>query len=124
MTDISCGVVYEATLAFLVLFRSYCYVSAVSRLVAVVPVVWTVDSLPLASREVCLAVLVQLVPPAGGLSAKKVGRTSSKFEKDDRLTTLPLLPDVLEVLRTTHMSISVSDIPANVLHPSDPHKVS
>ena len=26
MTDISCGVVYEATLASLVLFRSYCYV--------------------------------------------------------------------------------------------------
>ena len=26
VTDISCGVVYEATLAFLVLFRSYCYV--------------------------------------------------------------------------------------------------
>ena len=27
VTDISCGVVYEATLASLVLFRSYCYVS-------------------------------------------------------------------------------------------------
>ena len=27
MTDISCGAVYEATLASLVLFRSYCYVS-------------------------------------------------------------------------------------------------
>ena len=27
VTDISCGVVYEATLAFLVLFRSYCYVT-------------------------------------------------------------------------------------------------
>ena len=26
VTDISCGVVYEATLASLVLFRSYCYV--------------------------------------------------------------------------------------------------
>ena len=26
MTDFFCGVVYEATLAFLVLFRSYCYV--------------------------------------------------------------------------------------------------
>ena len=26
LTDISCGVVYEATLASLVLFRSYCYV--------------------------------------------------------------------------------------------------
>ena len=30
MTDISCGVVYEATLASLVLFRSYCYVDEVS----------------------------------------------------------------------------------------------
>ena len=27
MTDISCGVMYEATLATLVLFRSYCYVT-------------------------------------------------------------------------------------------------
>ena len=27
MTDISCGVVYNATLASLVLFRSYCYVA-------------------------------------------------------------------------------------------------
>ena len=27
VTDISCGVVYEATLASLVLFRSYCYVA-------------------------------------------------------------------------------------------------
>ena len=27
MTGISCGVVYEATLASLVLFRSYCYVA-------------------------------------------------------------------------------------------------
>ena len=27
VTDISCGVVYKATLASLVLFRSYCYVS-------------------------------------------------------------------------------------------------
>ena len=26
VTDISCGVVYKATLASLVLFRSYCYV--------------------------------------------------------------------------------------------------
>ena len=87
--------------------------------------VWTVDSFPLASREVCLPVLVPLVSPPGGLGAKKkVGRTSSKFKKDDRVMTLPLLPDVLEVPRTTHMSISVSDIPANVLHPSDPHKVS
>ena len=28
MTDISCEVVYEATLASLVLFRSYCYVAS------------------------------------------------------------------------------------------------
>ena len=79
------------------------------------------DSFPLASREVSLPVLVQLVPPAGGLSAKKVSRSSSKFEKDDRVTTLLLLPEVLEVPRTTHMSVSVSDIPANILHPLDPH---
>jgi len=33
VTDISCGVVYEATLASLVLFRSYCYVGVfVSRI--------------------------------------------------------------------------------------------
>ena len=32
MTDISCGVVYKATLASLVLFRSYCYVIRVLRL--------------------------------------------------------------------------------------------
>ena len=51
----------------------------------------------------------------------KVVRTSSKFEKDDRLTTLPLLPDVLEVPRTTHKSIRVSDIPSNLLYPSDSH---
>ena len=29
VTDISCGVVYEATLASLVLFRSYCYVTKI-----------------------------------------------------------------------------------------------
>ena len=85
-----------------------------------VPVVWTVDSFPLTSRDVCLPVPVV----QEGSVKKKVGRTSSKFEKDDRLTTLPLLPDVLEVPRTTHVSIRVSDIPAKVLHTSDPHKVS
>ena len=31
MTDISCGVVYKATLASLVLFRSYCYVQLLGQ---------------------------------------------------------------------------------------------
>ena len=35
VTDISCGVVYEATLASLVLFRSYCYVPYFLRLARV-----------------------------------------------------------------------------------------
>ena len=55
---------------------------------------------------------------------KKLGKPNSKFKKDDIVTTLPLLPDVLEALRTTHKSIRVSDIPSNLLYPSDSHKVS
>ena len=60
--------------------------------------VWTVDSFPLASREVCLSVLVP-VPlvqePAEGLSAKKLGKITV-HSKVDRLMILPRLPDVLK----------------------------
>ena len=35
LTDISCGVVYKATLASLVLFRSYCQVSSLKRFFSV-----------------------------------------------------------------------------------------
>ena len=78
------------------------------------PVVWTVDSFPLASRDVCLPVpLVQ-----EGSVQKKVGRTSSKFEKDDRVTTLPLLPDVLEVLEVNGVaSRGHQEVPQSQQHP-------
>ena len=51
--------------------------------------------------------LVPLVPLAVQ-NEKKVVRTSSKFEKDDRVTILPRLPDVLvpvlEVEDNTNLS--------------------
>ena len=53
--------------------------------------VWTVDSFPLASRDVCLPVpLVQ----EGSVQKKKSAELAAN-SKMDRLTILPRLPDVL-----------------------------
>ena len=88
------------------------------------PVVWTVASFPVASREVCLGLCLF----QESSEQKKLVKTSSKFERDKVTRILSRLPDVLrhvlEVEGAAPVSTRVSDIPANVLHPSDPHKVS
>ena len=59
---------------------------------------------------------------------KKLVKTSSKFEKDERLTILLRLPDVLksglEVKEDANHVQSPPTSPSDVLHRSDPHKVS
>ena len=77
--------------------------------------------------QVGLPGLMPLVPLAVQ-NETKVVRTSSKFEKDDRVTILPRLPDVLvpvlEVEDNVNLTQTLHQSLRHPLHPPDQPKVS